>query len=288
MNRLLDILVRVSGLDRRWVFSAIALAVGLPFVLPFAFRAAPGEQTRRFDVALETAIAAEGPLLVGVDFGPQTMAELEPVLLAVMNRVFAARKPAVFLTFMPEAATPMRAYLARMEERYGLTYGEDYVFLGYGSAYAYTIYGMGTSFADYFHTDDRGTALSEIPLTKELGNYDDVAAVIDIASNSMPKFWIQMGVGPYDFDFLMACTAVQATDYYPFVQSGQVKGLLAGGRAGAEYEVLLADRGVLEETGDATRGLGSQTLALIAMLVFIALGNAGYFADRLRGRGGRR
>lgn len=288
MRRLSDILVRVSSLDRRWVFAAIALAVVLPFVLPFAFRAAPGEQTRRFDVALEKAIADERPLLVSVDFGPQTMAELEPVLLAVLNRVFTARKPAVFVTFMPEAASPMRAYLAQMEERYGLTYGEDYVFLGYGTAFAYTILGMGASFADYFHTDDRGTPLDEIPLTKKLTNYDDVAAVIDIASNVMPKFWVQMGVGPYGFDFLMACTAVQATNYYPFLQSGQVKGLLAGGRAGAEYEALLADRGVLEDTGDATRGLGSQTLALIAMLAFIALGNAGYFAVRLRGKGGRR
>ncbi|MBW2277477.1 MAG: hypothetical protein JRF63_08295 [Deltaproteobacteria bacterium] len=162
------------------------------------------------------------------------------------------------------------------------------MFLGYGTAFAYTIYGMGTSIRDYFHTDDRGTPLDEMPLTRELENYEDVAAVINIASNVMPKFWVQMGVTPYKFDFLMACTAVQATNYYPYLQSGQVKGLLAGGRAGAEYELLLVEKGVLESTGVATRGLGSQTMALIAMLVFIALGNVGYLAGKLRDRGGRR
>jgi len=288
MARLSEILSRAARLDRRWIFCAIALAVILPFVLPIAFRATPSAQTKRFDVALKKAIAAEGPIIVGVDFGPQTMSELEPLLFAVLHRIFKAGKPAVFLTFMPEAASPMRAYLARMEETYGLTYGEDYVFLGYATAYAYTIYGMGTSIADYFHADDRGTPLSEIPLMAKLRNYDDASGVVNIASNVMPKFWIQMGVGPYGFDFVMACTAVQATDYYPYLQTGQVKGLLAGGRAGAEYETLLVGEGVLESTGVATRGLGSQSLALIAMLAFIVIGNAGYLAERLRGRGGRR
>jgi hypothetical protein len=288
MGRVLDIIVRVSRLDRRWVFGVIALAVILPFVAPLAISATPSEQTRRFDEGLEQAIAAEGPILIGVDFGPQTMAEMEPVLMAILHRVFSAEKPAVFLTFLPEAASPMREYLARMEERYDLEYGKDYVFLGYATAYAYTIYGMGTSIADYFHTDDRGTPLADLPLTANLTNYDDVAAVIDIASNVMPRFWVQMGVGPYEFDFLMACTAVQATDYYPYLQSGQVKGLLAGGRAGAEYEVLLKDAGVIEDTGVATRGLGSQSLALIVMLAFIVLGNAGHLASKLRDRGGRR
>jgi hypothetical protein len=288
MARIADIFSRIARLDRRWVFGAIALAVLLPFVLPISFSAAPSEHTIRFDAELEKAIAADGPLMVGVDFGPQTMAEMEPVLMAVLQRIFEAKKPVVFLTFLPEAASPMRAYLARMEERYDLKYGEDYVFLGYGSAFAYTIYGMGASIPDYFHADDRGTPLAEMPLTRDLENFGDVAAVVDIASNVMPKFWIQMGVTPYKFDFLMACTAVQATNYYPYVQSGQVKGLLAGGRAGAEYERLLVEKGVLGSTGVATRGLGSQTLALIAMLVFIILGNAGFLAGKLRGRGGRR
>jgi hypothetical protein len=288
MARAADIIARLTRIDRRWIFLAIALAVLLPFVSPMAIRAKPSEQTLRFEDALDQAIAAEGPILVGVDFGPQTMAELEPVLLAVMTRIFSAEKQAIFVTFLPEAATPLRAYLERMEQRFDLNYGEDYVFLGYASAFAYTIYGMGTSIPDHFHADDRGTPLEEIPLTKDLKNYEDVAAVIDIASNVMPKFWIQMGVGTYGFDFLMACTAVQATNYYPYLQSGQVKGLLAGGRAGAEYEALLVEKGVLEQTGDATRGLGSQSLALMAMLAFIVLGNAGYLASRLRRRGGRR
>ncbi|MBW2278542.1 MAG: hypothetical protein JRF63_13695, partial [Deltaproteobacteria bacterium] len=175
MARITEVISGISRLDRRWIFGAIALAVLVPLVLPIAFRATPSEHTVRFEEQLDKALAADKPIMVAVDFGPQTMAEMEPVLMAVLHRIFQADKPAVFLTFLPEAASPLRAYLAKMEQHYDLTYGEDYVFLGYGTAFAYTIYGMGTSIGDYFHTDDRGTPLDEMPLTRELENYEDVA-----------------------------------------------------------------------------------------------------------------
>jgi len=278
---------RIESMDRRWIFLAITLATALPFVTTFSIRANPGEETLRFDDALVRAIDKGMPVIVGVDFGPQTMSEMEPLLLSVMHRLFESKTPTIFLTFMTESAAPVREYLASMEKRYDLKYGVDYVFLGYASSFAFTIYGMGTSIGSYFHADDRGTALSELPIMKGVENYKDVSAVINIASNAMPKFWISYGVAPYNFDLLVGCTAVQATDYYPFLQTGQVDGLLAGGRAGAEYEGLLVDKGVISETGDATRGLGSQSMALIAVLAFIVLGNISYFAARVEKKRGR-
>jgi hypothetical protein len=70
---------------------------------------------------------------------------------------------------------------------------------------------------------------------------------------------------------------VQATEYFPYLQTGQLKGLLAGGRAAAEYENLLVKRGILKETGSATLGLGAQSMALFTILIFIITGNIGYF-----------
>jgi hypothetical protein len=285
-ERLLAAAARLSVLDRRWVFLAILLAVALPFLVPVPFRAATGEQTRRFDRELGELIADPRPLLIGVDFGPQTMAELDPVLLGVLHRVFAARKRAVFLTFLPEAAAPLRAHLAAMEARYGLVYGRDYAFLGYASSYAYTMYGMGESIRDYFHRDDRQIPYEDLAVLRGVESYRDLAGIVNVASNAMPKFWIQYAVAPFGVRLLVACTAVQATDYYPYLQTGQVRGLLGGGRAGAEYEGMLLDEGVLATAGDATRGLGSQSLALLSILLFIVLGNLGYFAARRRaGRG---
>jgi hypothetical protein len=273
---------RLSRLDRRLVFAAIAIAVILPFLSPFPLRATPSPETRAFDAAIEKALRSDKPLIIDAEFGPQTVAEMEPMFLAVLDRVFAAKRQVVFLTFLPEAASPMRRYLEVAERRHRLRYGEDYVFLGYASAYAYTMYGMGTSMGAYFHTDDRGTPIGELPLMRRVRSLEEVSAVISVAANSMPRFWVQYGVSPFGFDLVVGATAVNATDYLPYVQTGQIKGLLAGGRAAAEYEGMLADRGVRPDVGDATRGLGSQSLALLVILGFIGLGNAAYFLRRRR------
>ena len=281
------ILQLLADLDRRIVFAAIAVVVVLPFLSPVALRAVPSPETRQFDAAVERAVRAGKPLLIDVEFGPQTVAEMEPMLLALMDRVFAAKCDVVFLTFLPEAASPMRRYLERAERQHGLRYGEDYVFLGYASAYAYTMYGMGTSMEAYFHTDDRGAPIGTLPLMRRVRRLGDVGAVISVAANSMPRFWVQYGVMPFGFDLIVGATAVNATDYFPYLQAGQIRGLLAGGRAAAEYEEMLLDRGIRKAAGDATRGLGSQSLALAVILAFIAIGNAAHFLGRRRAPEGR-
>jgi hypothetical protein len=283
IDRIRGALARAGQLDRRYIFAVMALAVALPFLFPFPMRARPSQATLGFDAALEKAMASEKPVMVGVDFGPQTMAEMEPILLALMHKLFRAKKRVVFLTFMAETSQLMRHYLADMEKRYDLKYGEDYVFLGYATAYFVAIYAMGTSIEEYFHADDRGISIKELPIMREVEKLDDVSAVINLASNTMPQHWITWGVAPFGIDLLVACTATQATDYFPFLQSGQIKGIIAGGRAGAEYESLMVDQGVLSEPGNATRGLASQSMAILAIIAFILAGNIGYFAGRGRG-----
>lgn len=282
------LLVRLSRGHRRFVFALLAAAVLVPFFFPITTRPKAGQQTKRFFEALNAAVERPGPVLICVDYGPQTLAEMEPILVAVMHRIFSVKKPAVFMTLLPEAAAPTRRLLQDMAQRYDLKYGVDYAFLGYASAFAMAINAMGTSIEDYFHKDDRGLRLGELPIMSHADKLGDFSAVIDVASNSMPQFWISYGVAPFGFEFLMACTAVQATDYFPYVQTGQVDGLIAGGRAGAELEWLLVDAGVVKKTGDATRALGSQSLALAVIFGLIVLGNLGHFAARFPKKGWRK
>ena len=275
--------LRLTNIDRRYIFAAIFIAVALPFFLPISFKAEPGTETIKFDNALTGIISQNRPVVVDVDFGPQTMAEMEPMLLALLNRLFTSKTKVIFITFMTEAASPVRSYLALMEKKYNLKYGKDYVFLGYASAYAYTMNGLNNSFKAYFHFDDRGNPIDNLPIMKSVKSLKDTSGVINIASNAFPRFWIQYAVTPYSINFLAGTTAVNATEYYPFLQTGQLKGLLAGGKAAAEYESLLVKNNILKSTGDASKGLGSQSLAIIVILIFIVIGNIGYFARRNEG-----
>ena len=265
------LLGRLSRLDRLFVFAAIAVVVVLPFLSPFDLRAKASPETLAFDAAIERAIASGKPLLIDVDFGPQTVAEMEPMLLA-------ARCKVVFVTFITEASSPLRRYLEKMEAKHGLVYGEDYVFLGYASAYAYTMYGMGTNIGAYFHSDDRGTKIGEIPLMRGVKSLKDVAAVVNIASNSFPRFWVQYGVAPFGFDLIVGATAVNATDYYPYLQTHQLVGMLNGMKGAAEYEKLVGVE------SDASKAMGPQSCAHFLIILLVIFGNIVYAVSRRRAR----
>jgi hypothetical protein len=82
-------------------------------------------------------------------------------------------------------------------------------------------------------------------------------------------------------------TAVSAADYYPYVNSGQFTGMLAGMKGAAEYEQLVADRMAATngEWGLRNRGIeamSSQTAAHLAIMAFIVLGNIAFFASKRR------
>jgi predicted lipid-binding transport protein (Tim44 family) len=72
-------------------------------------------------------------------------------------------------------------------------------------------------------------------------------------------------------------TAVQAPMAYPYLQSGQLDGLLGGMAGGAELEKLTGF------TDKATTFIKSQSFAHVVVILFIVIGNIAFFRDRGRG-----
>jgi hypothetical protein len=68
-----------------------------------------------------------------------------------------------------------------------------------------------------------------------------------------------------------------ATDYYPYLSSGQLLGLIGGMKGAAEYERLMSI------SGDARRGMDAQSMVHVIIVLLVVLGNVALFASR---RGG--
>jgi hypothetical protein len=60
----------------------------------------------------------------------------------------------------------------------------------------------------------------------------------------------------------------------PFVQAGQVKGLLQGLRGAAEYELLSGSAGI------AAAGMDAQSLGHLLIIGSILVGNVAYFMSK--------
>jgi len=69
-------------------------------------------------------------------------------------------------------------------------------------------------------------------------------------------------------------TAVMGPENYPYLNSGQLKGLVAGLKGAAEYETLLGKPAI------ATRGMPAQSAVHILIIVLIVIGNILYLVEK--------
>lgn len=156
--------------------------------------------------------------------------------------------------------------------------GIDYAFLGYAPVFAMVILGMGSSIATQYPNDVYGNPLSEMPILRNHKSGREVDLAVSLSGSSACTWWITYGRESYGIPVAFGVTAVMATDYYPYIQSGQIIGQMGGLRGAAEYEVLLMDSGYAIETGAAFRGMDVQSLAHIVIILFVVFGNVAYFA----------
>ena len=71
-------LARVSNLDRRWIFLAMGLAVGVPILLKLRFPEVPGPLAIATFNAIE-AVPEGSRVLIAFDYDPASEGELQPV-----------------------------------------------------------------------------------------------------------------------------------------------------------------------------------------------------------------
>src|SRR5262249_59488027 len=94
------------------------------------------------------------------------------------------------------------------------------------------------------------------------------------------KEWVQQVQARFHVRMISGCTAVSAPEYYPYLRSGQLLGLLGGMAGAAEYERQTA------LPGPATRGMDAQSLAHVLVAICIIAGNVVQWRRRSEPRSG--
>ena len=158
-------------------------------------------------------------------------------------------------------------------------YGEDYVILGYKAGGAAVLRQMGSSFSNIFPTDANRTPVEKIPLLTRVNRFRDIAFVLSFAVGTPGmKEWINVVNTEYGVKIGGAVTGVSVPEVTPFLDSGQLRGLLGGLRGAADYETLMG------QPGPATQGMNVQNFVHLLLLALIVLSNILYFTDPARKR----
>ena len=261
-------LASIASLDRRWIFLAVGLLVTLP--LAFGFHIAPVEpspRARGFFDAIEKLPEGSTVLLAG-DYDPSTIAENYPMHLAATRHLMRRNMKIIALALYPAGPPLTDQVLHLVGEEFGKKEGIDYVNLGYKTGNELVMSSMGSSIPRTFPVDRRGIAVTQIPVMKGIQNYEQFALLVNVSAGFPgTKEWVQQVVSRYHLPMVAGVTAVSAPEYYPYLQSGQLLGLLGGMAGAAEYEKAR------NEAGDATSGMDAQSMAHLFVAFCILLGN---------------
>ena len=277
MKKITDFILNIGKMDRRWIFLIIALVVLLPLYFPIGLPIRPTDSTQTAYDAMDE-LPPGSKVLVSFEYGPSTKPEIHPMTYAVLRRLFK-KEQKVYITclwpdgqFMAEEAIDEIAI-----GEFNLNEGEDYVLLGFRPGNEAVVKGIVSNMRKLYSTDARGTLTDNIPMMKGVNKLADFDFIFT-ASAGYPGTveWVQYGADPTGIPMSTGVTSIQVNEVMPYVQSGQVKGILAGMPGAAEYEALVGVPGI------GTSGMDAQSIAHLVIVLFIVFGNAAYFIERQR------
>ncbi len=264
---------RMGHIDRRYLFIVIAVAVIVPLLIRLNLPVLVGRRTRDLYNFIE-ALPERSVVMVAFDYGPSAMPELQPMAVAVLHHCFSRNLRVLAMTLTADGPVMAENALAEVAPQYDKHSGQDYVNLGYKPGWSAVVLGMGTDIYQVFPRDYIGRATRSLSVMAGVRNYEDIALVVDLASSSSPDLWIGFAGARFQQKVGTGVTAVMIIDYYPYLQTKQLVGLIGGLKGAAEYEQLIRKPAV------ATRGMDPQSTAHLAIVVFVLLGNVAYLAMR--------
>ncbi len=268
---------KLLAIDRRIIFALVFVGVAGPLLAGIYLPITPtGEVKAAYDQVEK--LDAGDIVLVSFSYGASTYPEMQPMARSVLRHAFRRDLKVIAICLWPDAAGLAQQVLEELAAEFDLEYGVDYAFMGYKVGGFSVILNMGQDFHGTFPQDNWGASVGDLELTRGLRSLRDFALVFDLAAGDSIEFWwIPYGQEKYGFPFAAGCTAVMAPDLYPFLDSGQLRGLLGGLAGAAEYETLIGLR------GSASKGMSAQSATHLIIIAFVIFGNIAYFAAR-RGR----
>ncbi len=261
---------KLMNIDRRIVFILVALAVIIPTKLSVNLPVSVSEPTQKLYDYIDD-LPAGATIMIAFDYGPASLPELHPMARAVLKQCFEKNIRVIGLTLAADAPTLANTLMEEVAEENEAMVGEDYVFLGYRPGGTLVILGMGNSIASVFDSDYSGTALAEIPMMENIKNYDQISLLLDLASGSTTEGWITYANAQYDLRIASGVTGVLISQMYPFLQTGQLVGLIAGISGAAEYEDLI------DTPAKAMKWINIESFVHLLIVGLVILGNIAFF-----------
>ncbi len=275
MKAFTDLILKIGRVDRRWIFLVLAIVVFIPILTPIGMPIRATVTTKVVYDAIEN-LPPNSKVLVSVEYSPSTKPENHPMTISILRHLFKNDHKVFVTCLWPDGQFMAQDALKQVaDEEFGKIYGEDYVFLGFRPGNEAVVKGIVSNIRKLYTVDVYQTKVDEIPLMKDVNKFSDFAFLFTSSAGYPGTIeWVQYAADPTGVPISSGVTSIQVNEVMPYVQSGQMQGVLAGMPGAAEYEALI------DQKGSATSGMDAQSIAHLVIVLFIILGNAAFFIER--------
>lgn len=258
---------KLQSIDRRIIYVIVLLAVAIPMINPIGIPLSISPLTSAvYDIA--NKLQPGDKVLFSLDYSPGGSPDVHPQAVAMMDHLMSRGIQVVMVSFWDAGPMYGEQLMAPYPDK---VYGTDFTNLGFipGGENAIRNFGFDVTIVK---SDFRGGPVASQPIMAGLKDCRDFALVVDFVSgNPGIAEWIRQVQGPLDIKLAAGAVTVNVPTTMPFVQSGQIVGMLQGLRGAAEYELLMG------KSGKAVAAMDGQSLGHVAIITFILIGNVAYF-----------
>jgi hypothetical protein len=270
-------LAGLERLDRRWIFVVMGILVMIPLIFPLALPLQVSPPAQSF-YDMIAKVPDGSTVLMSCDYDPGAKPELVPMTITALRQLFDKNCKVVVPVLWNGGPVLVDQVLRQVAAEKHKVYGVDYINLGYKAGNEAVMVLMGQGIANAFPQDNTGADTRSFPIMRGVRDYSSFPLLISISAGYPgTKEYVQQVQGRFHIPIIAGVTAVSAPEYYPYLQSGQLRGLLGGMAGAAEYEKARSEKGA------ATRGMDAQSMAHVLVAVCIILGNLVAFRRRRAG-----
>ncbi|MCD6579532.1 hypothetical protein J7L48_08640 [bacterium] len=267
-------------LPKQIVYTLLLISLIIPLVLGISMEIKPTLPVINFYNALNK-LHSGNFVIVSLSYDPSTKAELTPMLKTLTYHLLKRGIIPVFMNLKNIAIGDLGYKVVKtIGEDLNKKENKDFYYLGYAPGDNMAVQKMGEDFFKVYDHNFHGDLLDKYEIHDKIKVLKDFKYLIDISDGNSTIDYLTYVNTKYKVPMIAGVTAVMASEYYPYIQSKQLLGLLGGLRGAAEYETLL------DINGDARKGMSAQTFAHILILFLIILGNIEFFYFRKKRKNG--
>ncbi len=268
----MDIFERMGRIDNRIIYTLLVIVLLIPLARPIGLPVSVGHYVQKSYEVIDKLQAGD-IIFMEAGYSISGASDVEPQTIAIVKHLMKKGVKLVWVSVIAEGGSIVENLMAPYEKA-GKKYGEDWVNLGYLSGVENAIATYCRDLKKAYPKDFRGNSTDTVPILKDIKTVSDSKMFIFFTTGNADMYVRQ--VSPYKIPLIGGLISTISLQAEPYVQSGQLAGILSGLRGGAEYETLMKDPGIGVASMDA------QSMGHVLIVLFIIFANVSYFVTRSR------